>query len=131
MSVTQEGHSQQQQKQFLRAGVLVLSLWEETHVPKVVGSNPSQHRILDGRFFTLICCKICNDVCLKRPKINDKRGRGWPIFIFKKTIITRSRYSDQMDSVLAFYSKVPSSNPARVDWFFMYSCKDRKKGKML
>ena len=37
------------------------------------------HRILDGNFFTLICCKICNDVCLKRPKINIKRGRGWPI----------------------------------------------------
>ena len=33
---------------------------------------------LDGHFFTLIFCKICNDVCLKRPKINDKRGRGWP-----------------------------------------------------
>ena len=32
-------------------------------------------------FFTYICCKNCNDVCLKRPKIkNDKRGRGWPIF---------------------------------------------------
>ena len=31
----------------------------------------SLHHILDGHFFTLICCKICNDVCLKRPKIND------------------------------------------------------------
>ena len=30
-------------------------------------------------FFTYICCKNRNDVCLKRPKINDKRGRGWPI----------------------------------------------------
>ena len=27
-------------------------------------------------FFTYICCKNCNDVCLKRPKINDKRDRG-------------------------------------------------------
>ena len=26
---------------FLRAGALVKWLWEETHVPKVVGSNPS------------------------------------------------------------------------------------------
>ena len=25
-------------------------------------------------FFTYICCKNYNDVCLKRPKINDKRG---------------------------------------------------------
>ena len=28
----------------------------------------SQYHILDGNFFTLICCKIYNDVCLKRPK---------------------------------------------------------------
>ena len=32
----------------------------------------SQCRILDGHFFTLICCKSCIDVCLKRPKINEK-----------------------------------------------------------
>ena len=29
-------------------------------------------------FFALICCKICI-VCLKRSKINDKRGRGLSI----------------------------------------------------
>ena len=40
----------------------------------------SRHRLLDGHFFTYICGKNCNDVCLKRPKINDKRGRDWPIF---------------------------------------------------
>ena len=28
---------------------------------------------LDGYFFTFICCKNCNDISLKRPKINDKR----------------------------------------------------------
>ena len=38
------------------------------------------HHILDGLDFTLICCKICNDVCLKRLKINDKRGRVGPFF---------------------------------------------------
>ena len=38
----------------------------------------SQPCILDGHFFILICCKICNDVCLKRLKRNDKRDRGWP-----------------------------------------------------
>ena len=38
----------------------------------------SRSRILHGYFFTLICCKNCN-ICLKRPKINKKRGRGWPI----------------------------------------------------
>ena len=41
----------------------------------------SRHCILDGHFLTYICCQNCNDVCLKRPKINDKRGRGWPIFM--------------------------------------------------
>ena len=30
----------------------------------------SQHHILDGHYFALICCKI---VCLKRPKINKKK----------------------------------------------------------
>ena len=42
------------------------------------------HRILDGHFFHIYCCKNCNDVCLKRPKINYKRGRWWPIFRRKK-----------------------------------------------
>ena len=32
----------------------------------------------NGPFF-----KDCNDVCLKRQKVNDKRGRGWSIFIKK------------------------------------------------
>ena len=36
-------------------------------------------------FFTLICCKNCNNVCLKRPKINEKESRVGPFF-FKKTI---------------------------------------------
>ena len=48
------------------AGDLVLWLWEETHVPKVVGLNPSTVYRVD--IFTFICCKSCNDVCLKRRK---------------------------------------------------------------
>ena len=43
-------------------------------------------------FFTYNCCKNWNDVCLKWPKINDKRGRGWPIFKkLKKTTIKQCR----------------------------------------
>ena len=42
----------------------------------------SQRRILDGHFFTLICCKICI-VCLKGPKINEKKTGVGPFF--KKT----------------------------------------------
>ena len=33
-----------------------------------------KHCILDGHFFTLICCKNCIDACLKRPKINIKEA---------------------------------------------------------
>ena len=39
-----------------------------------------RRRILDGHFFTLICCKNCI-VCLKRPKINEKDAGVGP---FKK-----------------------------------------------
>ena len=44
----------------------------------------SQSLVLDGHFFTLFFCKIWM-VCLKRSKINEKRGRGWPFkqFLFK------------------------------------------------
>ena len=38
-----------------------------------------RHCILDGHFFTLICCKNCNDVCLKKTENKLKRGQGWPI----------------------------------------------------
>ena len=37
--------------------------------------------ILDGHFFTLICCTNCNDVCLRRPNINEKEVGVGP---FKK-----------------------------------------------
>ena len=47
----------------------------------------SQRRILDGHFFTLICCKNCI-VCLKRPKINKKEAGVGPIFLKKKKLIT-------------------------------------------
>ena len=39
----------------------------------------SWHRKLDGHFFTYICCKNCN-VCLKRPKINEKEAGVGPFF---------------------------------------------------
>ena len=41
----------------------------------------SQHQILDGGFFTYICCKNCN-ICLIRPKINEKEAGVGP---FKKS----------------------------------------------
>ena len=38
----------------------------------------SWRRVLDGHFFTFICCKKCI-VCLKKTKNKWKRGRIWPI----------------------------------------------------
>ena len=46
----------------------------------------SRHRILVGLFFTYICCKNCN-VCLKRPKINEKEAGVGPIFLKKKFFV--------------------------------------------
>ena len=39
----------------------------------------SRRRILDGHFFTLICCKNCI-VCLKKTENKRKRGRDGPFF---------------------------------------------------
>ena len=36
----------------------------------------SRHCILDGHVFTYICCKNCNEVCLKRPKTMKEAGVG-------------------------------------------------------
>ena len=43
----------------------------------------SQCRILDGHFFTVICCKNCN-VFLKKTKINEKMP-GLVHFLIKKS----------------------------------------------
>ena len=64
---------------YFRAGALVQWLREEAHVPKVMGLNPSAIYCMDMTFFTLIWCKNCNDVCLKRPKINEKEAGVGPI----------------------------------------------------
>ena len=37
---------------------------------------------MDTTFFTLICRKNCNDVCLKRPKLNEKEAGDGPFFNF-------------------------------------------------
>ena len=45
----------------------------------------SWHCILDGHFSHIFVAKICN-VCLKRPKINEK-GAGLAHFYLKKVAI--------------------------------------------
>ena len=42
---------------------------------------------MEMSFFTLIWCKNCNDVCLKRPKINEKEARVGPFFFKKKLFV--------------------------------------------
>ena len=54
---------------FCSEGALVLWLWEETHVLKVMGSNPSTCM----EIFAFVCSKNCK-VCLKRPKIKIEAG---------------------------------------------------------
>ena len=49
----------------------------------------SLHRILDGQFFTDICCKNCNDVCLKKTENKCLRGRALPI---KKGFYVKQRH---------------------------------------
>ena len=46
---------------------------------KVAGSNPGTVYWMHIFQHIPIRCEKCNNVCLKRPKINNKRGRGWPI----------------------------------------------------
>ena len=59
----------------------------------------SRQQILAGQFFTYIVVKIVMFVW-KRPKINDKRGREWAIFI-KNT--SNSTYSANFVKVLKIY----------------------------
>ena len=55
----------------------------------------SRCRILDGHFFTLICCKIVLMFVWERPKINEKEAGGGPFF-FK---IKKKEYEPRLTSV--------------------------------
>ena len=78
---------------------LVQWLWEETDVPKVVGSNPCT---MDGLFYIYICRKSCN-VCLKRPKINEKEARIGPFL--KKNHSSFSQSANQIRFICFKYRK--------------------------
>ena len=71
----------------------------------------SRHRILDGHFSHIFVVKQCYDVCLKRPKINDKTGRCWPTFFFKKNcikFISVTHLPEQLLPTLATCSSNPN-----------------------
>ena len=67
----------------------------------------SRHHILDGYFFTLICCKYFI-VCLNRPKINEKRP-GLAHSFFKKVFFpmfndrSREVKGDQVESLFGTF----------------------------
>ena len=63
----------------IKEGALFQWLWEETHVPKLVGSNPGRVYWMDI-LSHILCCKNSNDFGLKKPEINKKEAAGWPIF---------------------------------------------------
>ena len=44
-------------------------------------------------FFTFICCKNCYDVCLKRPKINEKESGFGPFFLKKNNSMGTSSFT--------------------------------------
>ena len=52
-----------------------------------------RHHILDGHFFTLICCKNCI-VCFNRPKINEKRPGLAHFFKKSKKTCSNQAYSN-------------------------------------
>ena len=54
----------------------------------------SRHRMLDGHFFTYICCKIC----LEKPKINEKAAGVGP---FKKKLFNRGSGCGSVGRVVA------------------------------
>ena len=59
----------------------------------------SRHCILDGHFFTYICCK--NLKCLFEKTENErKRGRGWPVFFKKKLLILRAMLKSNLSVFL-------------------------------
>ena len=54
---------------------------------EVVGSN-------HGTIFWLVCCKGCIDVCLKRPKINEKEAGVGPFLKNNCYYILRYKNND-------------------------------------
>ena len=67
----------------------------------------SQHQILDGHFFALICCKIWI-VCLKRPKINEKDAEAVPLL--------QNKFSASVATPM------PTPTPTRTTQRFSHSC---------
>ena len=70
---------------------LVLEPWSSDHGRRLMFKRlrvkESQHWLLDGHFFTRICCKNCI-VCLKRAKIYEKDARDVKLKKILSNIVT-------------------------------------------
>ena len=60
----------------------------------------SRCHILDGHFFTLICCKNCI-VCLKRPKINEKEAGVGPFFLKKAVRLINKHFNNEQRGLIS------------------------------
>ena len=76
----------------------------------------SHHCILVGHFFTYTC-KNCNDICLMRPKINDKRRPGLADFFYKKGSLLSALRLD--DNVNVFGTAVCESKKSLKAYFWV------------
>ena len=82
-------------------------MWEMTHVQEVWIPVPNTGWTF-GQFFTLICCKKCIDVCLKRLKINEKEARVGPFSKIKE------EFSSLLKGIKAFDKKYPIEEKCRL-----------------
>ena len=62
----------------------------------------SEHRILVGHFFTLMCC----NVCLKKTEHKRKRGRGWPIQKKYSKSVNQICTSTVFENTVLYYSPI-------------------------
>ena len=97
----------------LQAVALVQWLWEKTHVPKVVGLNPGTVCWMEI-FSHIFVEKICK-VCLKRPKINEKRPG---LVLFKKPKNIRSLRPDM--EKLCYFVYIQTEGQSLPDLSFLF-----------
>ena len=87
---------------------------------RIVGLNPGTVYWMDMTFFTLICCKNCNNVCLKIPKINEKETRVGPL----KSVLSKN--APTLVALIGITnSHVPSPDPTQCrlpTYLYTYRC---------
>ena len=96
------------------AGALVLWLWKEIHVTKVVSSNSGTVYWMDI-FHIPICAKFV--MCVWKDENKWKRGQGWSIFI-QVNGLNSSNQDTRMNTHCYFLALAPSTSPHLSTTFF-------------